>query len=46
MRIMDYIQPEIIFHIPNNYISEKLEYYAIREKHRGSQFWSNLGFLR
>ena len=46
MRIMDYIQPEIIFHIPNNYISEKLDYYAIWEKHRGSQFWSNLGFLR
>ena len=29
MRIMNYIQPEIIFHIPNNYISEKLDYDAI-----------------
>jgi hypothetical protein len=29
MQIMNYIQPEIIFHIPNNYISEKLDYYAI-----------------
>jgi len=46
MRIMDYIQPEIIFHIPNNYISEKLDYYAIWEKQRGNQFWLNLGFSR
>ena len=29
MRIMNYIQPEIISHIPNNYISEESDYYAI-----------------
>ena len=46
MRIMNYIQPEIITHIPNNYISEKSDYYAIWEKHRGNQFWSNLSFSR
>ena len=28
MRIMNYIQPEIISHIPNNYISEESDYYA------------------
>ena len=31
MRIMNYIQPEIIFHIPNNYIFEESDYYAIWE---------------
>ena len=46
MQIIDYIQPEIISYIPNNYISKELDYYTIWEKHRGSQFWSNLGFLR
>jgi hypothetical protein len=46
MRIMNYIQPEIISHIPNNYISEESDYYAILEKQRGNQFLSNLGFSR
>ena len=46
MRIMNYIQPEIISHIPNNYISEESDYYAIWEKQRGNQFWSNLTFSR
>ena len=46
MRIMNYIQPEIISHIPNNYISEESDYYAIWEKQRGNQFWSNLGFSK
>ena len=46
MRIMNYIQPEIISHIPNNYISEESDYYAIWEKQRGNQFWSNLGFFK
>ena len=46
MRIMNYIQPEIISHIPNNYISEESDYYAIWEKQRGNQCWTNLGFSR
>ena len=29
MRIMNYIQPEIISHIPNNSISNESDYYAI-----------------
>ena len=45
MQIIDYIQPEIISHIPNKYISEESDYYTIWEKQRGDQFWSNLGFL-
>ncbi len=28
MQIMNYIQPEIISHIPNNYISEESDYYG------------------
>lgn len=28
MQIMNYIQPEIISHIPNNYISEESDYYV------------------
>ena len=36
IRIMDYIQPEIRFHIPNNYIFEELDYYAIWESQRGN----------
>ena len=43
MRIMNYILPEIISHTPNNYTSEKSDYYAIWEKQRGNQFWSNFG---
>ena len=35
MQIMKYIQPEIISDIPNNYISEESDYYAIWEKQRG-----------
>ena len=46
MQIIDYIQPEIISHIPNNYISKESDYYAIWEKQRGNQFWLNLGFSR
>jgi hypothetical protein len=38
MRIMNYIQPEIISHIPNNYISEESDYYAIWENQRGDRF--------
>ena len=41
MRIMNYIQSEIIYDIPNNYISKESDYYAIWEKQRGNQFWSN-----
>ena len=26
MQIMNYIQPEVIFHIPNNYISEESDF--------------------
>ena len=46
MRIMKYIQPEIISHITNNYISEESDYYAIWEKQRGNKFWLNLGFFK
>ena len=46
MRIMKYILPEIISHVPNNHISEGSDYYAIWEKQRGNQFWLNLGFSR
>jgi len=38
MRIMKYIQPEIISHITNNYISEESDYYAIWENVRGDSF--------
>jgi hypothetical protein len=31
MQIIDYIQPEIISQIPNNYISKESDYYAIWE---------------
>ena len=32
MRIMNYIQLEIISQIPDNYIYEEIDYYAIWEK--------------
>ena len=32
MRIMNYIQPEIISQIPDNYIYEEIDNYAIWEK--------------
>ena len=38
MQNMKYIQPEIIFHIPNNYISEESDYYLTLEKQRGDVF--------
>ena len=38
MPIMKYTQPEIISHIPNNYISEESDYYAIWENQRGDRF--------
>ena len=38
MQIIDYIQPKIISHIPNNYISEESDYYPIWEKQRGDRF--------
>ena len=38
MRIMNYILPEIISHIPNIYISEESDYYAIWENQIGDRF--------
>ncbi len=45
-RIMNYIQPDFNPTIPYNFISEESDYYAIWEKQRGNQFWSNSGFFK
>ncbi len=38
MRIMNYILPEIISDIPNNYISKESDYYVIWEKRKEISF--------
>ena len=45
-RNMNYIQPDFSPPIQYNYISEESDYYAIWEKQRGNQFWSDAGFFK
>jgi len=43
---MNYILPDLNLTVSYNYISDESDYYAIWEKQRDNQFWSNSGFYK